>query len=52
MPFNHADPERTIDPALQALKERGWVSEGQTAVMISSISVSDQIVDAVQMRTL
>ncbi len=50
--FNHADPERTIEPALQTLIAKGMLHEGNTVVIISSISVGEQIVDAVQMRVV
>src|SRR2546428_4376424 len=52
IPFNHADPERTIDPALQKLTETGLLKKGNTAVIISSLTAGDQIADAVQMRVL
>src|SRR5256885_9657315 len=48
--FNHADPEKTIDPALQTLIAKGLLQKGNTVVIISSITVGEQIVDAVQMR--
>src|SRR5436190_643552 len=51
-PFNHADPEKTIDPALQTLLDKGLLSRGNTIVVISSITVGEQIVDAVQMRVV
>ena len=50
--FNHADPEKTIDPALQTLIAKGLLKRGNTIVVISSITVGDQIVDAVQMRVV
>ena len=50
--FNHADPEKTIDPALQMLITKGMLQKGNTAVIISSITVGEQIVDAVQMRVV
>jgi len=50
--FNHADPERTIDPALQTLIAKGLLKRGNTIVVISSITVGEQIVDAVQMRVV
>ncbi len=52
IPFDHADPEKTIVAALKALKESGDLKPGQTAVIISAIAAGEQIVDAVQMRTL
>jgi pyruvate kinase len=51
-PFNHADPEKTIDPALQMLVAKGLLNRGTTIVVISSITVGEQIVDAVQMRVV
>ena len=51
-PFNHADPEKTIDPALQSLIAKGLLQKGNTVVIISSITVGEQIVDAVQMRVV
>ncbi len=50
--FNHADPEKTIDPALQTLLAKGLLKKGNTIVVISSITVGEQIVDAVQMRVV
>jgi len=50
--FNHADPEKTIDPALQTLIAKGMLHKGNTIVVISSITVGEQIVDAVQMRVV
>ena len=48
--FNHADPEKTIDPALQTLIAKGLLQKGNTVVIISSITVGEQIVDAVQVQ--
>src|SRR5213080_312933 len=50
--FNHADPEMTIDPALRTLLAKGMLQKGNTVVLISSITVGEQIVDAVQMRVV
>lgn len=50
IPFDHADPEKTISLALQTLTTKGVLQKGNTAVVISSISAGEQIVDAVQMR--
>jgi len=51
-PFNHSDPEKTIEPALQSLVARGLLQKGSTVVIISSLTVGEQIVDAVQMRVV
>jgi len=50
--FNHADPEKTIDPAVRTLIAKGLLQTGNTIVIISSITVGEQIVDAVQMRVV
>ncbi len=50
--FNHASPEKTIEPALKGLVAKGVLKRGQTVVVISSISAGEEIVDAVQMRTV
>jgi pyruvate kinase len=50
--FNHDDPEKTIDPALQTLLGKGLLQTGNTVVIISSITFGEQIVDAVQMRVV
>ncbi|MEW6303686.1 MAG: pyruvate kinase [Verrucomicrobiota bacterium] len=50
MPFDHATPEKTIDPAIAALKAKGLLHPDNTVVVISSISAGEQIVDSVQMR--
>ena len=52
IPFDHADPERTIHAALELLVTRGILKAGQTTVVISSIAAGNQLVDAVQMRVL
>ncbi len=52
IPFNHADPEKTIALALATLTEKGILRKGNTTVVISSISAGEQIVDAVQMRVV
>lgn len=51
-PFNHSDPEQSIEPALANLVAAGTLRTGQTVVIISSLSVGERIVDAVQMRVL
>jgi pyruvate kinase len=48
--FDFKDPEKTIDVALAHLKDRGMISEGDSLVIIGSISSGGTIVDAVQMR--
>jgi len=52
IPFDMINPENTIDGALKRLVERGRLSAGNTVVVIGSILVGEQIVDAVQMRVV
>jgi len=51
-PFNHNDPEQSIEPALASLVASGTLHAGQTVVIISSLTVAERIVDAVQMRVI
>ena len=52
VPFDMINPENTIDAALKRLIERGRLTAGNTVVVIGSILVGEQIVDAVQMRVV
>ncbi len=52
VPFDLIDPENTIDAALKQLVEQGSLKTGNTVVVIGSILVAEQIVDAVQMRVV
>jgi pyruvate kinase len=50
--FDLENPERTIELAIRTLVEQKRLHKGNTAVVISSITAGDQIVDAVQMRVV
>jgi pyruvate kinase len=50
--FDHVNPNKTIDNALERLTTTGRLKKGNTVVIISSIAAGDTTVDAVQMRTL
>jgi pyruvate kinase len=50
IPFDLINPENTIETALKLMVDEGHLNQGTTAVIIGSIMVGDQIVDAVQMR--
>ena len=50
IPFDHQDPEKTIDTAMATLRVRKLLREGGTAVVITSVAASETMVDAVQMR--
>jgi pyruvate kinase len=52
VPFDLINPENTIEASLKVLTGLGSLRKGTTVVIIGSILVGDQIVDAVQMRTV
>jgi len=52
MPFNHASPEKTINPAIAELKQKNQLTKGNTVVVVSSISAEERIVEAIQMRVV
>ena len=52
VPFDLINPENTIEAALKSLVEQGRLQTGATVVIIGSILVGEQIVDAVQMRVV
>ena len=52
VPFDMINPENTIEAALKSLLAQGRLHKGATVVVIGSILVGEQIVDAVQMRVV
>lgn len=52
VPFDMINPENTIEAALKSLVAEGRLHKGATVVVIGSILVGEQIVDAVQMRVV
>ncbi|MGO8836547.1 MAG: pyruvate kinase [Limisphaerales bacterium] len=52
VPFDLINPENTIEAALKILMQQGRLKSGATAVVVGSILVGEQIVDAVQMRVV
>jgi pyruvate kinase len=52
VPFDMLNPENTIEAALPMLVEQGFVHKGTTVVVIGSVVIGEQIVDAVQMRVV
>jgi pyruvate kinase len=52
VPFDLINPENTIEAALRKLAAQGRLHTGNTVVVIGSILVGEQIVDAVQMRVV
>ncbi len=52
MPFDPFDLDGNIEMALKILQEKKMLRPGHTVVVVSSIQATNQIVDAVQMRTV
>jgi pyruvate kinase len=52
VPFDMINPENTIETALKILVQQNRLATGNTVVIIGSILVGEQIVDAVQMRVV
>lgn len=51
-PFDHDKPERTVESALKQLVQDGRLRPGSTVVVITAITVGDQIADVVEMRVV
>lgn len=49
MPFSE-DPERTILDALDCLKSRGWVQNGEWLVVITNALAEGKVIDTLQLR--
>ena len=52
VPFDRADPEKTLNLALESLIRRNLLKKRDMVVIISSITASGNFVDAVQMREI
>jgi hypothetical protein len=52
VPFDLINPENTIEAALKMMAQDGHLRKGNTVVVIGAILIGDQVVDAVQMRTM
>ena len=52
VPFDLINPENTIGAALGSLTQQSRLHAGSTVVVIGSIIVGEQILDAVQMRVV
>jgi len=48
--FDDENPERTIQNAFKALKERNWAKPGAPMVVITNVIAGEKIVDTIQMR--
>jgi len=52
MPFDHINPEASIDQALRQLMAQGRLQRGDKVVVISALTSGQEIVDGLQMREL
>lgn len=52
VPFDLINPENTIEGALKSLVAQGHLRTGSMTVVIGSVLIGEQIVDAVQMRVV
>jgi pyruvate kinase len=50
MEFDDNDPERTIQNAFKALKDRKWAKSGAPMVVITNVIAGEKIVDTIQLR--
>ena len=50
--FTHREPASNIESALELLKEKKYLQIGESVVIVSSITSGEQVVDAVQMRSV
>ena len=48
--FDDEDPERTIQNAFTALKDRNWAKTGNSMVVITNVIAGEKIVDTIQLR--
>ena len=48
--FDDVDPERTIQNAFEALKDRNWAKKGAPMVVITNVIAGEKIVDTIQLR--
>jgi len=51
MPFS-ADPDATIESAIQNLKRHGRVAAGAKLIVVTDILSQDRLVDSIQLRTV
>ncbi|MFN0066741.1 MAG: pyruvate kinase, partial [Limisphaerales bacterium] len=51
LPFTMINPQHAVQPAIEGLLAHGWLTKGATLVVICPVSVGDQLVETVQMRT-
>ncbi len=52
MPFDPHNLDKNIEAAIDLLHQKKFLRKGNTVVVVSSIQAGEQIVDAVQMRTV
>ena len=52
VPFHREDPEKTINESIETLAQRNLLKRGDTAVIISSITLGTEVANAVQTRQI
>lgn len=50
IPFDHVQPENTVNRAFEELRKIGRIKRGDTVVVVSTVSAGDQMFEAVKMR--
>lgn len=50
MPFNDEEPEKTIQSAFKALKDRNWAKDKDPMVVITNVIAGERIIDTIQLR--
>ncbi len=50
--FNHQQPDRTVDAAVEQLMVSGLIKSGDTLVVISDVASGDRIVDGIKIRVV
>lgn len=48
--FHHEHPEKTVDGAMRQLVQLGHLKRGDTAVVLSTVTAGDRLVEAIKMR--
>jgi pyruvate kinase len=51
VPFDHENPEQTVNAAFKLLRQMGRLRRGDVVVVISTVSAGEELVEAVKIRT-
>jgi len=52
LPFDKKHPEAAAEPAIQAMRERGWLKTGDKIVIVTATDADRRPMDAIQMRVV